>query len=770
MRYVLFSIAIYFTALASISVGQQFTAPARDAFKPEIAKPPVDSNSTSGSEPEGSLRSQYLSAEEKSRELARSLRSVMNKAKSPAGLRQVQIMMGELRKAVSDAFHARQELQQAEMAAFALRLERLRQLTEARQSNAELIIGHRVDELLKPNLAWNVDPVDVVDQVASVEVPDEPEADPASRVKIRLSSDTGFRVRWQQPSLGEVSRSPQESEFYLKRGEEFRFQLENIDSQIGLKVAATIEPLEAHSNAEVATTPAKLLVPVHLSEVDLNHLAAGHDITKAVHLDSHGSCVTVNSYQLDADSDAIEVAKERGELVAVIQLFGRPSVVTPIRDVGEIEGKWRFATVGLVPGEFDSSLPAKDLLKQHLSGHWDSIQIQGDQWLIELPDGNSTALRATYDLAASPQSVTLGGDEIRKGVFERDGNLLRVGYFADPAHADEAPKSMSDPGLLVLTYGRASEDLVGRAIMGRIFRAWEERQKRATAVKFEVLIKRSTPRSELPWATGSTNGYEDGPQPSELIDTVSTAKLWLDFENHRARLETEGDTIFADFETGTSRVVPSLRVRLFDGTNQQEFRPAAGNWFRKGSPELDRLENRSNAKWARWFAVGDLNPLFYALGMLPDDKREITAEMPLQFPVDRGFHHYERTSMVEGRELVVVRTGTDHFGHYLKHWVDVDHDAAIVESEFYREDKLRHEKVVKHYQTKNGWLPKEWTTRILWTDLPKSTYQLINYEFDPDLSEVEFHITPEAGVIVWDEKTDQTVISGGPGNPDLPYK
>ena len=61
----------------------------------------------------------------------------------------------ELRRAVEDAFQARQRLQRAELAEFAERMQRTAQSIEFRDSIANQIIDRRVEDLLNPNRRWD---------------------------------------------------------------------------------------------------------------------------------------------------------------------------------------------------------------------------------------------------------------------------------------------------------------------------------------------------------------------------------------------------------------------------------------------------------------------------------------------------------------------------------------------------------------------------------------------------------------------------------------
>ena len=61
----------------------------------------------------------------------------------------------ELREVVRKTFLARQELQRAELAEFAARLDRIQQSIELRDRIADEIIDRRVEELLDPNLKWD---------------------------------------------------------------------------------------------------------------------------------------------------------------------------------------------------------------------------------------------------------------------------------------------------------------------------------------------------------------------------------------------------------------------------------------------------------------------------------------------------------------------------------------------------------------------------------------------------------------------------------------
>ena len=102
--------------------------------------------------PAATVRSQIADLDRKIKETADSLRSTNATSNQKADYKAQR--KAELRNVVRKTFLARQELQRAELAEFAARLDRIQQSIEMRDRIADEIINRRVDELLDPNLKW----------------------------------------------------------------------------------------------------------------------------------------------------------------------------------------------------------------------------------------------------------------------------------------------------------------------------------------------------------------------------------------------------------------------------------------------------------------------------------------------------------------------------------------------------------------------------------------------------------------------------------------
>ncbi|MEX2172872.1 MAG: secretin N-terminal domain-containing protein [Pirellulaceae bacterium] len=92
------------------------------------------------------LQQEYDALEKEAAELARELRKPMGMGGSAA--------REKLRALVAQAFAARQQLHQAELAALAERLQKTRETLAMRQRIQKTIIDRRVEDLLNPNLQW----------------------------------------------------------------------------------------------------------------------------------------------------------------------------------------------------------------------------------------------------------------------------------------------------------------------------------------------------------------------------------------------------------------------------------------------------------------------------------------------------------------------------------------------------------------------------------------------------------------------------------------
>ncbi len=115
---------------------------------PTTALEPAAKEIKAGSVAELRQRSEAL--EQQSRDLAGKLKGPLSSPAEGARLNDL------LRKTVHQAFAERQELQRAELAEFTKRLQGLQQSLELRQRIADKIIERRIEELLDPNLNWEV--------------------------------------------------------------------------------------------------------------------------------------------------------------------------------------------------------------------------------------------------------------------------------------------------------------------------------------------------------------------------------------------------------------------------------------------------------------------------------------------------------------------------------------------------------------------------------------------------------------------------------------
>ncbi|MEQ9588050.1 MAG: secretin N-terminal domain-containing protein [Parvibaculaceae bacterium] len=100
-------------------------------------------------QPVDDLRKLFKQLEQRTKEFAAQL---LDPAENPAATKQLH---EELRVLVRNAFEARQELQRAELAEFAQRLQGIQRSIEMRDRISQQIIERRVEELLDPNLKWD---------------------------------------------------------------------------------------------------------------------------------------------------------------------------------------------------------------------------------------------------------------------------------------------------------------------------------------------------------------------------------------------------------------------------------------------------------------------------------------------------------------------------------------------------------------------------------------------------------------------------------------
>jgi hypothetical protein len=113
-------------------------------------------------------------------------------------------LRNELRKAVQEAFVARQKLQRAELAEFAQRLHRIQQSIEVRDRISSEIVDRRVEELLDPNLQWDETTIELRSPAASAS---KPGADDSKRHGPNSGSGANTRLDHSEPSPDVIRQS-----------------------------------------------------------------------------------------------------------------------------------------------------------------------------------------------------------------------------------------------------------------------------------------------------------------------------------------------------------------------------------------------------------------------------------------------------------------------------------------------------------------------------------------------------------------------------------
>jgi hypothetical protein len=208
-------------------IGQQPAAPASVYGKPRPELP---------SPPRAELVRQYDQKERQASELANSIKKSLADApgkSTPDNLR------AELLRAVREAFEARQQLHQAEVAELRQRLEQIEQSVTAREAIGDQIIERRVQDLLNPALKW---------ETADRAGPDSGERTAGTTVKAAASdagavSSTGTasgpsvripaRSAVPEPSAGTVT--------ILRSSGDYRNRLRDAESTLNRMMAMPLE-------------------------------------------------------------------------------------------------------------------------------------------------------------------------------------------------------------------------------------------------------------------------------------------------------------------------------------------------------------------------------------------------------------------------------------------------------------------------------------------------------------------------------------------------
>jgi hypothetical protein len=294
------------------------------------------------------------------------------------------------------------------------------------------------------------------------------------------------------------------------------------------------------------------------------------------------------------------------------------------------------------------------------------------------------------------------------------------------------------------------EDLQAQTVdprLAKVFADWEKRQQGIIRVRYSVA-------GEVVLPKGSFNNDPDlnhrgkGDFPADDLRSQSKFTLLLDFEKNRFRIESSGKVM----HLGKGQLIPRVTTHVFDGASFKAAIPRLQNSDAVFKPApldpdvavatgvLDHLTMESNY----W-------PLFLGHGIVPTVHTPLK-DNQLRFSPEAKYWNIFGEGVHKGQRCLVLRTKvfpgpSPHFDEY---WVDVSRGSAVVKQVSFSNGKPLFDWDIQYQRTALGWLPRNWTWASYLRGKAHSleTMHLQDFSFDPVISDQDFDIAIEPGMIV----------------------
>ncbi len=290
------------------------------------------------------LQRQYDALEQRAQSLSDQLRKPLPDPATGETLR------SQLRDTVRQSFETRQNLQRAELAEFAKRLQSIRQSIEMREQISQQIIDRRVQELLDPNLKWetseansgraqalrSASPDSSVGVSSRFGAARDTTAGETQTVQIKFDSRKLGKVEWlSEPGSVRVDGFG-DGRINAKYGERIRMRLSDLpgreDAIVFLSLEVSDDPeveLQRHEVVNPSAVLSRNAVPLEVTSDDLDQVISGNLVTKVIYLPhvlkSEALFETLVSTRLEPNVNIFELAREKGGTVAIVRMSNRPS-------------------------------------------------------------------------------------------------------------------------------------------------------------------------------------------------------------------------------------------------------------------------------------------------------------------------------------------------------------------------------------------------------------------------------------------------------------
>jgi hypothetical protein len=257
-----------------------------------------------------------------------------------------------------------------------------------------------------------------------------------------------------------------------------------------------------------------------------------------------------------------------------------------------------------------------------------------------------------------------------------------------------------------------------------------------------------------------------GDIPPEDYTFTQKITLSLDFEKNWVRKEIEEERLWLE----DGKFYPVYEVRLYDGKDFQEYKPAKKNRIGGQPPQPYQVElDLQTERYSQFTFENSEYPLFFAHGVFPSGNATISPKL-LRIPRDPGWFSYHGHAPSKDRECVILRTRAHSNGAYSEYWIDPSQESGVVRWILYSKEHPTAAIDTSYRKTQAGWIPDKWT----WVQFDPTgntrltnRYELVNFEPNAVLQKRDFHVERTPGMIVNDVTKDRVYQVGQPGQPDI---
>lgn len=309
---------------------------------------------------------------------------------------------------------------------------------------------------------------------------------------------------------------------------------------------------------------------------------------------------------------------------------------------------------------------------------------------------------------------------------------------------------------------------IGGPIPSFVTDQWQLRRQAYRAVHWKLQVRELLPKGFL----NPTPEHRDvfGPLPLEPTWREREFQTWIDLVNRRVRHERSG--VIPNLDKTNSKLIMGRDrvVYLLNGNNLQSNQLEVPGWDAPPPNALTQEAANSNALGIALEAA--IEPAFWGLGIAfgPENSYQIDR---LQEPFQsRSFRLFAIEGASGSRKLTLrAPSQLNTPQHHLEYTVAEELQSGIVRKSLFMSNTLARQ-ITADWTTDDAIAhPSYWRgdwyspsgTLILPTEVRCTTWDV-----NPDLTDVEFHVAPEAGEHYYDAARNDFFVASGTSAPDTP--